>query len=287
MFRKHRILFPVDFSLACRALAPTVRKMIECWQSEVTVLHIIEGRQWPRRKQELERLMLGLRSIARALGDRQVSCRLERGAAGDRILQYARANLVDLIVISARSRSGLRGAPTGSVAGHVLSEAGCGVWLDWCPAGSRAATGMNARRVGCALAHPDTDEFVLRQAEDISGELNAGLTVVQAVQLPRDRPFLLLREQRARAAALALAKSRIDKLGRSSYPSAEIAVDVGSHRTVIRRVIQSQAMGLLVTGNQREVILAAESQCPVLRVATPIAAAASNLDWMLAAGSCA
>src|SRR6516164_10249666 len=87
-----RVLFAVDFSPGCQALVPTVRRMIESWQTEVTLLHVIEAKQWLGRKRDLERLMVSMRTIAQeGLGDRRVTCRLERGTAAERILEYIRA----------------------------------------------------------------------------------------------------------------------------------------------------------------------------------------------------
>ena len=270
-----RVLFAVDFSAGCQSLVPTVRRMVEYWGVEVTLLHVIEAKQWPGRTQELERLMGQTRTIARQIGSRHVSCRLERGAAGERVLEYAGAHSVDLIAIAACGSSGLRGVRIGSVADQILAEAPCHVWLGWNSGGGSPASGMFARRVACALAHDDLDEYVLREAENISGDLRADLTVIQAVPVPRDRPLVLLRDESGREAILSRAKGRIDKLLRRFFPPAEVAVEMGSQSAVIGRVIQSKAMGLLVTSNLREAILAAESACPVLRVATPQTAAGS------------
>ena len=42
MFTFHHVLFPVDFSSGCQALAPTVRRMVEVWSVDVTLLHAID-----------------------------------------------------------------------------------------------------------------------------------------------------------------------------------------------------------------------------------------------------
>jgi hypothetical protein len=65
-----------------------------------------------------------------------------------------------------------------------------------------------------------------------------------------------------------MAKRRIEGLLRRVHPAAGVAVEVGSSQTVVSRIIQDRQMGLLVTGNCREAILAAEGECPVLRLAT-------------------
>jgi nucleotide-binding universal stress UspA family protein len=261
--------------------------MIEYWGVEVTLLHIVEADQWPGRRQELDRLVAGIQTISRKLGGRHVTWRMERGVAGERVLEYARAHSMDLIAISARGSSGLRGPRLGSVTDQILAEASCHVWLGW-NSDRSSSVGMYARRVACALAQDEWDEHILREAENISGDLQADLTVIQAVPLPGHLPLVVPRDEAARDAILARAKRRIEKLLRRFYAPADVTVEAGSHGAVVSSVIQSKAMGLLVTSNLREAILAAESECPVLRVATPISGRASNAipepEFAMAAG---
>lgn len=266
-----RVLFPVDFSLGCQALVPTVRRMVESWRAEITLLHVIETHLWRGEKQELGNLMERMRAIARGLRDRRVTCRVDWGDPGERILEQVRTKAVDLVVLSA---AGSAGNPIGAVADQVLAEAPCSVWLDWGSARYRSKAGMYARQVGCALALDEYDEYVLGQAAEISGELEAGLTVIHAVCLPLGKPVILW-DRRMSDGVPQRAKRRIEGLLRRFHPSAELAVDVGSSQAVVSRVIQDHGMGLLVTGNSREAILAARGECPVLRLAIPTAASAT------------
>jgi nucleotide-binding universal stress UspA family protein len=269
-----RVLFPVDFSPACQSLAPTVRRMIEYWHAEVTLLHVIQARTWPDQRQELEQIAARMRAIARHLGDRYVKFRLERGVAAERVLEYVRAHEIELVAMAARGGSGPRRAAIGSVADQILAEAPCSVWLDWGWTRNNSRAGMYAHRVACALANDASDQYVLQEAENISGNLNAALTVIQAVSEPAERSLVLLRDQRARDSAVAMARKRIENLRRRFLTPFDVAIENGSHTAVVSGVIQRQASGLLVTGNLREAILGAESECPVLRVAAPAAASA-------------
>lgn len=268
-----RVLFPVDFSPAYQSLVPTVRRMIEYWSAEVTLLHMIGASTWPDQRQELEQITAKMRTMARHLGDRCVKFRLERGVPGERVLEYVRTHQIDLVAIAARGSGPRRGA-IGSVADQILAEAPCLVWLDWGWTRPHSRAGMYASRVVCALANDESDEHVLHQAEEVSGNLNAALTVIQAVSDPPRRSLSLLRDQRGRDAAVALARKRIANLHRRLVAPFEVAIETGSHTAVVSDVIQRQAAGLLVTGNLREAILGAESECPVLRVAPPVAEAA-------------
>jgi len=276
MSRFRRVLFPLDFSMGCQALVPTVRRMIECWDAEVTLLHVMETRHWLGRKQEFGRLMAQMRTIAgNGLSAPQVHCRLERGTAGDRILGYVRAHDIDLVVIPAGRSLTLYGVPIGGVADQVLAEAPCAVWLDWGSARCHATAGMYARRVCCALAWTDSDEYVLSEAAHLTEELDAQLTVVHPVTPAPGKTLMLLWDRDARDRKLGQARGRMETLRRRIWPPAEIVVEAGVSQTVVSRTLQSQEAGLLVTSNWREAILAAESECPVLRVAPPALATAA------------
>ena len=271
-----RVLFPIDFSTDNQALAPTVRRMIESWHAEVTLLHVMEGGQCLGRKHDLERLMAQMRVLAGEGSDPScISARLERGTAGDRILQYVREHDIDLVVMSAGGSSNVYGRPIGHVADQVLTEATCAVWLDWGSARCRATAGMYARRLGCVLELDESDEYILSEAAEITAELEADLTVIHAVSPAPGKPVLPLWNSRVREQEVGLAKRRIEKLRNRFLPRAEVAVEIGPSHSVISRTIQNQDTGLLVTGNSREAILAAESECPVLRLATPAVSASS------------
>lgn len=277
-----RILFPVDFSFDCKSLIPTVRRMVETWDAEVTLLHVIEAREWLGRKHELGRLMAQMREIAGdGLRAPYVGCRLERGAAGERILEFVRAKRIDLVVMPAGGCLSAYGKPLGSVADQVISEAPCAVWIDWGSARSRATSGMFARRVCCALELNDFDDFVLNTAAQVTEELDAALTVVHPVPAATSRPPVRLWEPADRDRRLAHARNRVEVLKTRFFPTAEVNVEVGSGHSVVSRSIQLRNAGLLVTPNWREVILAAESRCPVLRLATPASMAACVLEMPL------
>jgi hypothetical protein len=64
MFTFHHVLFPVDFSSGCQALVPTVRRMVELWSVDVTLLHAIDEERWLGGRHELERLMRRMKAIA-------------------------------------------------------------------------------------------------------------------------------------------------------------------------------------------------------------------------------
>lgn len=271
-----RVLFPTDFSSGCQALVPTVRKMIETWSAEVTLLHVVESRRRLERKPQPDRLVAQLQTIAsRDLHAPYLQCRVEFGDAGDRILEHVSAHSVDLVVLPSGGSGSLEDTALGSVADRVLAEAPCAVWLDWGSARCRDAAGMSAQKVCCALELDESDEPVLRQAAELSLELGAQLQVVHALFPAPGKPVTMLWNEHVRERALQQARRHLDSLCRRHFPSAETTVEIGSRHTVLSRALQNQEAGLLVTGNRRASILAAEAECPVLRLALPAAAESS------------
>lgn len=275
MFTFHHALFPVDFSSGCQALAPTVRRMVEVWRVDVTLLHVIDEERWLGRRHEQERLMRQMQTIA---GDgpqaRYFGFRLDRGRPAGRILEYIRAHPIDLVVIPA----GGTGRPMGSVADQVLAEASCPVWLDWGAARSRAATGMDARRVCCALELGESDETVLGTAAKMAAELGAKLSLIHALAPTAGKRPVYLWDPGIREREVAQVVRRLDGLRHRFSPPAEAIVEVGRSSEVVGRALHSRDAGLLVTGNCREAILAAHSECPVLRLAPPASAAVTSAE---------
>ena len=80
MFTFRHVLFPVDFSSGCQALAPTLRRMVEVWSVDVTLLHAIDEERWLGGRHELELFMRQMKAIARdGPQARHFGFRLERG----------------------------------------------------------------------------------------------------------------------------------------------------------------------------------------------------------------
>src|SRR5579871_6248197 len=115
-----RVLFPVNFSRGDEVLQPTVRRMIEEWDAEITLLHVIPQNQWVARKFEFERLIAQMRAIAgRELDSPQIVCRLESGDPAEKILDYVLTRQIGLLVISAGGSDSCYGRPIGSVADRL------------------------------------------------------------------------------------------------------------------------------------------------------------------------
>src|SRR5581483_2675155 len=250
MSKIRRILFPIDFSRDCQALLPTVRRMVECWDAELTLLHVLDSRLSLGRRHDLQRLLMQKTALAgREISLDRICCRLDTGTPGDRIVEYARSRDMDLVVVSAGGSTSVYGNPIGALADQVLAEAPCAVWLDWGSARSRATAGMYARRVGCVLGLNESDEYILREAAGLTTELEAELTVIHAVRSEPGKAAVVLGHTQFRAHEVGFVRRHIERLRLRLSPSAEVAIEVGPSRSVISHAIQSREAGLLITGN--------------------------------------
>jgi len=137
-----RILHPSDFSPASR---PAFRKAIELartYRAQLLVAHVLpmvpvmpgayispavwddlERSQRAAAQRDLDRLV----ARAKAAGVRATGTLLDIGITHERIVRFARARRVDLIVMGTHGRSGLTKALLGSVASRVISTARCPV----------------------------------------------------------------------------------------------------------------------------------------------------------------
>jgi nucleotide-binding universal stress UspA family protein len=128
-----RILVPTDFSAPSEAALAYGRKMADQFNAALHLLHIAENpflRAVSGDRRSLEE------APARWLEDRLREADRRRGAVaiveqsdepGSEILQYAKSNNIDLIVMGTHGRTGLARAALGSVAETVVRAAPCPV----------------------------------------------------------------------------------------------------------------------------------------------------------------
>ena len=151
-----KILVPLDGSKVAEVVLPYVQELARRFDSEVTLIQVVV----PLSKLVAETMPAGLEptGAAAAVGleaasealkaEREgahaylegvagrlkpekikVQAEVAEGAAGDTIVEYAHHHGMDLIAMSTHGRSGLRRLVFGSVADHVLRQAGTPVLL--------------------------------------------------------------------------------------------------------------------------------------------------------------
>jgi nucleotide-binding universal stress UspA family protein len=141
-----RMLLPHDFSEASAAAVRMAATWAARLGAEITLLHVVEPVVYPEfysvdvlsddlMKRLVERSEKALRSAAEdLLGGTEAEIRVEVGRAADTIVDQARADDFDMVVMSTRGLSGLEQVLLGSVAESVLRR--CEVPLLAIPAAS-------------------------------------------------------------------------------------------------------------------------------------------------------
>jgi nucleotide-binding universal stress UspA family protein len=112
------VQFPTDFSPASEAAGRVARLMAGQSGARLHMLHVVA----PSADRSLA--AEGLVRVTENLGNElRVEMALLTGSAGQRIVDYAHEQRIDLIVMGARGRPAKRGAPLGQVARTVVALA--------------------------------------------------------------------------------------------------------------------------------------------------------------------
>ena len=140
MIRIQRILVPVDLSDYAEHALPYARELASSYGASLHLLHVVDA-QWIAAtggvafpeygSNVLERLEKegekGLIRLAETIDDLEVVTALRIGSAHAQIVQHARDEEIDLIVVATHGRGGLGHALIGSVAEKVVQMAPCPV----------------------------------------------------------------------------------------------------------------------------------------------------------------
>jgi nucleotide-binding universal stress UspA family protein len=214
------ILFPYDFSSQGALVAPYVRALAECASARVTVFSVIPPAfepvpaemgaavragenvaEWTRTLQC--RLDRSLTELSHLPVERVVSC----GDPALRIVEFACAHEVDLIMLPTHGVGPFRRHLVGSVTAKVLHDAPCPVWT--AAHSSTQVAPVVPRTLLCAIdKKPETAEIV-KSAAAFARTVNGRLQLLHVVSPVTDLPWLerehRLQEQAREAAASAIA----------------------------------------------------------------------------------
>jgi len=140
MIRINRVLLPTDFSKFAEPAADYAREFVERFNAELHLMHVLEtritttqfvmGLTIPERAEESEQVATArLKKVFDDQWSRQHSIvySTAHGAPYLQIIQYARENNIDLIVMGTHGRTGLPHVFMGSVAERVVQHARCPV----------------------------------------------------------------------------------------------------------------------------------------------------------------
>lgn len=196
MFSPRRMLFPVDFSDPCVAMAPSVAEFAKHFHAGLTLLHVLPANPLDAHRAEAQE---DLTAFAWPAFAGMCTCQaIMEGDPAEAILKYARDQRVDLIMMPTHGFGAFRRFLLGSVAERVLRDAPCPVWTDMhsdmalhrTPASPVDMNDLHVKNVVCAVDFSDRSRTALRWAADFAHDMSAKLTIVHAMARAMPTPEL-------------------------------------------------------------------------------------------------
>lgn len=281
-FRK--IIFPVDYSDACKSLVPFVKSTVERYAAELTLVHAygpeglsfidlpIASPDLPEQVREFETVRIAEYAEKNFAGYRAETF-AELGEPGTVIQKTIERQGCDLVMLPTHGRGPIRRLMLGSVSMKVLHDASCAVWTVTIPAIANATP--EYRTIVCATDDNDEGKSVMLAGASIAKTYGARLAVVHVLDLPpmtMEIDYAAIRNELVQGRQMRLREMVAGMNIDADYTVLEGTVAAGLHEW-----LSSHKTDLLVTGrgHSQEGIsrvwsnlytIVRESPCPVLSI---------------------
>lgn len=285
-----RILFPVDFSDRCRAVAPFVSAIAKRDGAAVTLASFIElPPMWygtaeapavpdlnlPHWIDESrENLVFFAEEFFAGVPTRMET---EEGDPGSCIPALAAASGADLIMMPTRGRGRFRAALLGSVTAKVLHDAECPVWTAAHAEAPAYPVSREWRNAVCAIDTTPDALNLIRCAKEMKSAYQTNIHLVHALPVPAearpdkyfDREFEIFLKEDARKA--------IGEMQKEAGTNFRLCVESGKTSAVIAAVAEQDRADLVLIGRgalprfggrlrTSVYAIVRDSPCPVLSV---------------------
>jgi nucleotide-binding universal stress UspA family protein len=189
------ILIPLDGSSLAECVLPHAIAVARSFGARCTLLRVLESNSpaYPPRPPDLLAWKLS-RAKVRAYLDKltgrfqsagvDASCQILEGIPAVRILEFARRENVDLIVMSSHGRTGLSPWNVSSTTGKVVQNSPGSMMIVRAYQSRPQDDRMNYRRILVPLDGSQRAEFALSPAVSLASHHQADLLLVQAVRRP-------------------------------------------------------------------------------------------------------
>jgi nucleotide-binding universal stress UspA family protein len=282
------ILFPVDFSPSCIAMAAYVKRSAAIFGAKVTLVHVFD-------LYSHDALQLYVRSLSEVADEQQNLARdklnsflqsefpvgqcpriLLAGAAAAQITQLARTNGFDLIIMPTHAGR-FRRMLLGSTTAKVLNDADCAV-LTTQHAETISPRQLDHREWVCAIGLDIHSQRVLRYASQVAESVHANLTLVHVIPASGpDLPVELDLEERLQSAKREAARRRIEALQSAANSHAPVSMAVGPIRDMLTEEARRLQADVVVIGRSPQsgvlgrlrdlsYAITRDAPCPVLSV---------------------
>ncbi len=272
------ILFPVDFSPSCVAMAAFVKRAAAIFGARVTLLHIFDlyshdaMQLYIRPPSEVAEEQRNLAEFP-TTESRRVSL---SGDAATQITQLARTNKFELIIMPTHAGFFRRNL-LGSTTAKVLNDADCPV-LTTQHVETISPRRLEHREWVCAISSETDAERVLRYASHATEAVHANLTLVHVI--PASGPGLMVEldlEERLQSAKREASSRRIEELQSIAGSHAVVSIAIGSIKDMLTEEARRLRADVLVIGRtphfgvlgrlqDLSYALARDAPCPVLSV---------------------
>jgi nucleotide-binding universal stress UspA family protein len=279
-----RIVYPVDYSDTCRAIAPFVKDMLERYSAQLTLVHAYaqDGLSFvdlpvatPDLPQQIRDFELARLSeyVQELFPGVQADVFAEFGEPGAVIQDVIQRQGCDLVMLPTHGRGVVRRMMLGSVAAKVLHDSSCAVWT--ATATALAGRKQNCRNIVCASDGTDEARSVIVAGAALAKSYGAKLSVVHVLTIPpmtMEIDVAAIRTDLLRAAQGQL-RETVGQLG----VDADHAVIEGSISYSIHDWLTEHKADLLVAGRGHAgeglgrvwsnlYSIVRESPCPVLSI---------------------
>ena len=256
------ILFPVDFSPACVAMAPFVQRAAALLSAKVTLVQVFDPTAHsgfelyvrPLPEVEEERRNLAQEKLSSFLvsefppshNARALAC----GDVATRICELARERRFDLIVMPTHAGR-FRRMLLGSTTAKVLDEADCLVMTTQ-HAETIAPRPLEHREWVCAVGLTADSERVLRYAAQVAVSVHANLSIVHAIPGDPGLPVRLDLEEEVQSAERREARRRLNELQRVVGSHARTLVAIGPLKEALLEAARRLGADVLIIGRSPE-----------------------------------
>jgi nucleotide-binding universal stress UspA family protein len=275
------ILFPIDFSKRSAAALPIVISWAQRFRARVTLLHTVQIPLTAYGGPDPYPVIIdtqALEAAARKRLDQVEFPGAERlvqiGDPAFEIVDYARNNGVDLIMMPTHGYGAFRSLLLGSVAAKVLHDARCAVWTSVHTEDFAGRTAIGS--ILCALETGPGAVELVRAASELAQSCQAKLRLAHAVVVDEVRPEKYL-EADLTAALVKMSREEIADIQQHAGTSLEVSVEAGAVSRVVRDAVKEFDADLVVSGRGKlhatfgrlrsnGYAIIRDSPCPVLSV---------------------
>ena len=258
-----RILYPVDFSPSCIAMAPYVKRAAALLKARVSLVHVVDPTGYnglqlyvrPISEVSEEHLGIGRDRLDSFLTAEFPTAEFPRiltsGDAATEIARVAREDRFDLIIMP--THSGIfRQMLLGSTTAKVINDADCPV-LTSRHAQTIAPRPLEHREWLCAVGLSSNSERVLRFASQVAAQAHGKLSIIHAVQAgDTDLPIQLDLREEIHSAERQEANRRIATLQQMIGVDAPVRIAVGQVKEALLEAAREADADALIIGRSHQ-----------------------------------